>query len=299
MHSDIVVIGSSNTDMVIKSERLPAPGETIIGGVFMMNPGGKGANQAVAAARMGGTVAFISKIGNDLFGKESIDLYKKEKINTDYIFSDPTHPSGIALINVDAKGENCITVASGANATLSPDDIDKAKYVIESARMVLIQLEIPIQTVEHAAKIAHKKGIPVVLNPAPMQPLSDDLLECIHTIIPNKTETEMLTGIKVTDWESAQIAANAIGKKGIPVVILTLGSLGALVKEGDQFYIIEAIPVQAIDATAAGDTFCGALCVGLSEGMAIDQAVSFACRASAVTVTKMGAQASIPYRHEI
>jgi len=317
--SKIVVIGSCNTDMVIKSERLPAPGETIIGGVFLMNPGGKGANQAVAAARMGGNVTFITKTGNDHFGKQSIELYQAEKINTDYIRSDPEHPSGIALITVDAKGENCIVVASGANATLSPADIDNAKDEIESAGIVLMQLEIPMETVEYAAQIAHQKGVKVILNPAPAQPLSDQLLKSVHIIIPNMTEAEMLSGVKVTDWASAKEAADVISKRGVKVVVLTLGALGALVKEGDQIHQIDAIPVTAVDTTAAGDTFCGTLCVGLSEGLSeglpeeltvglsegfsnglpIVDAVKLACSASAISVTRMGAQASIPYRKDI
>jgi len=295
----IVVIGSCNTDMVIKTDRLPLPGETVIGGVFMMNPGGKGANQAVAAARLGGNVSFITKTGNDHFGKQAIDLYKFENIATDYIFSDTEHPSGVALITVDSKGENCIAVASGANATLSVADIEKAKDEIESAELVLMQLEIPVETVEYAAEIAHRKGIRVLLNPAPAQPLSDQLLKCLNIIIPNKTEAEMLSGVKVTDWESAKLAADAISRKGIDMVVLTLGSLGALVKDGCQYHKVDSIPVKTIDTTAAGDTFCGALSVGLAEGMSINDAVKFAAKASAITVSRMGAQASLPYRQEI
>lgn len=295
----IVVIGSCNTDMVIKSSRLPVPGETVIGGTFMMNPGGKGANQAVAAARMGGNVTFISKTGNDLFGRQSVELYKKEGIKTNYIFSDPDNPSGVALITVDARGENCIVVAPGANAALSPDDISKARTEIESSALVLMQLEIPLKTVEYAAEIACNKGIKVILNPAPAQPLSKDLLKCLHIITPNRTEAEMLSGVKVTDWASAKVAADLISEKGAGIVVLTLGSLGALVKDGIQYHEIDAVPMEAVDTTAAGDTFCGALSVGLSEGMHIVDAVKLACKASAIAVTRMGAQASIPYRSEI
>jgi ribokinase len=295
----IVVIGSCNTDMVIKSDRLPVPGETIIGNRFMMNPGGKGANQAVAAARLGGNVTFISKTGNDLFGKQSIELYKTEGIKTDYIFSDPDNPSGVALISVDAKGENCIVVASGANGTLSPQDIEKARAEIESAGLVLMQLEIPVETVEYAAEIACSKGIRVILNPAPARVLSESLFRRLHIITPNKTEAEMLSGIKVTDWVSARKASDMIHKKGADIVVLTLGSSGALIKENGYYHEIEALSVDAVDTTAAGDTFCGALSVGLSEGMNIADAVKMACKASAITVTRMGAQASIPYRSEI
>ncbi|MDR1720577.1 MAG: ribokinase [Dysgonamonadaceae bacterium] len=294
----IVVIGSSNTDMVIKADRLPVPGETIIGGQFMMNPGGKGANQAVAVARMGGIVSFITKTGNDLFGKQSIELYNTEGIGTDYVFSDMRAPSGVALISVDTFGENCILVAPGANATLSVNDIEKARKEIESADLLLMQLEIPMKTVEYATQIAVAKGVKVILNPAPAQALPGELLKNLYIITPNKSEAELLTGIKVTDWSSARNAADIISQ-GVNTVIITLGSQGALVKEGDSFYEIAAEKVTAVDTTAAGDTFCGALCVGLSEGMTVVEAVKLACKAAAITVTRMGAQSSIPYRKEI
>jgi ribokinase len=300
MHPEkIIVIGSCNTDMVIKSDRLPIPGETVIGGVFLMNPGGKGANQAVAAARMGGKVTFISKTGNDVFGKQSVELYNTEGINTDYIFSDPKNPSGVALITVDANGENCIVVASGANASLCPGDIESARTEIESGTLVLMQLEIPIETVEYAAEMANKKGIRVILNPAPARALSDKLLKGLYILIPNKNEAEILSGIKVSDWTSARKASDAISAKGVKNVVITLGSLGALIKEGSEYYIVEATKVTTIDTTAAGDTFCGALCVGLSEGKSIVDSVAIACKASALTVTRMGAQSSIPYRNEL
>lgn len=296
---NIVVVGSCNTDMVVKSHRLPVPGETVLGGAFMINPGGKGANQAVAVARLGGKVTFISKTGNDLFGKQSIEMYDEEKINTNYIFSDPTLPSGVALIMVDTNGENCIVVASGANASLSPQDIDKAKQVIESADILLMQLEIPMETVEYAADLAHKKGIKVILNPAPAAFLSNKLLECLYAIVPNETEAEMLSGIKVSDWESARQAADIIAAKGVDIVVITLGSKGALIKEGDTYNNIEAEKIDAIDTTAAGDTFCGALSVGVSEGMSIVEAVRMANRAAGITITREGAQAAIPYRKEL
>lgn len=295
----IVVIGSCNTDMVVKSDRLPVPGETVLGGAFMMNPGGKGANQAVAVARLQGNVTFISKTGNDLFGRQSIEMYGDENINTDYIFSDPNLPSGVALIMVDTNGENCIVVASGANGSLNPHDIDKAKHIIESADILLMQLEIPMDTVEYAAKLAHQKGIKVILNPAPAAFLSNELLECLYAIVPNKTEAEMLSGIKVTDWNSAKKAAEIISAKGVELVVITLGSKGALIKENDSFYEIPVEKIKAIDTTAAGDTFCGALCVGISEGLSIIEAVKMANQAAGITVTREGAQAAIPYRKEL
>lgn len=295
----IVVIGSCNTDMVIKSDRLPVPGETVLGGAFMMNPGGKGANQAVAASRMGGNVTFISKTGNDLFGKQSIEMYGEENINTDYMFSDSHLPSGVALIMLDNNGENCIVVAAGANASLSPHDINMARNVIESADVILMQLEIPMETVEYVAKIAFQKGIKVILNPAPAAFLSNELLKCLYAIVPNKTEAEMLSGVKVFDWDSARQAADIISAKGVNNVIITLGSKGSLIKEGNSYYEVPVEKIHAIDTTAAGDTFCGTLCVGLAEDLSMLDVVKMANKASGISVTREGAQSSIPYRKEI
>ncbi len=295
----IVVIGSSNTDMVIKTGNLPAPGETVIGGTFLMNPGGKGGNQAVAAARMGGVVTIISKTGNDIFGKQSIEGYRAEGISTDYIFTDSANPSGVALITVDNSGENCIVVAPGANASLSPADIEKSKSEIESAGLLLMQLEIPIETVEYAAELAHKKGIPVILNPAPARDLSEKLLRMLYMITPNKTEAEFLSGIKVTDPDSARKAADIISSRGVDIVVITLGSMGAFIKENSNYFFVEAVKAEAVDTTAAGDCFSGSLCVGLSEGLSIAESVKMAAKASAICVTRMGAQSSIPFRKEL
>jgi ribokinase len=295
----IVVVGSCNTDMVIKADRLPIPGETVLGGTFFMNPGGKGANQAVSAARMGGNVTLISKTGNDVFGKQSMMLYDSENIKTDYIFSDPNNPSGVALITVDSNGENCIVVASGANANLFPADIKKAHSEIENCDLVLMQLEIPIDTVEYVAEIASKKNIKVILNPAPARALSDNLLKNLYIIIPNRSEAEILSGIKVTDLEKARQAADIISAKGVNIVVVTLGSEGALIKDFDEYHFVEAVKVDAMDTTAAGDVFCGSVCVGLAEGKSILEAVQMAARAAAITVTRMGAQSSIPYRSEL
>jgi ribokinase len=295
----IVVIGSSNTDMVVKADRLPVPGETILGGKFMMNAGGKGANQAVAVSRLGGKVFFITKTGNDLFGKRSIEMFREENIDTDYVFSDMNNPSGVALIMVDENGENSIVVASGSNGTLSNEDIDKARSLIESADILLMQLEVPIETLEYAAKIAHEKKVKVVLNPAPAAFLSNEFLKCVNIIIPNKTEAEMLSGIKIEDWETARKAAETIGGKGIENVIVTLGSKGALIKEDDTFHEVPVEKIKAVDSTAAGDTFCGAFCVALSEGKSLLGAVNFANKAAGISVTREGAMSSIPYRNEI
>lgn len=295
----IVVIGSSNTDMVIKSDRLPKPGETILGGNFLMNHGGKGANQAVAAARLGGNVTFVCKIGNDIFGNETMEMFHKEKIDTTYVGITTTEPSGIALINVDKKGENCIVVASGANSTLSVEDIQKAEPAIKRASIVIMQLETPIESVTYAARMAKKDGITVLLNPAPAQPLPDELLANVDIIIPNVTEAEIISGMCITDEESAKEAIRHISAKGIKTVIITMGARGALAYENNEFIHIPAFKVEAVDTTAAGDTFCGGLCVALSEGKSLKEAIIFASKASSISVTRMGAQGSIPLREEI
>ena len=295
----ILVVGSSNTDMVIKTSYLPRPGETILGGTFFMNPGGKGANQAVAIARLEGLVTFICKTGNDIFGHQSQQLFEDEGINTSYIFSDAKNPSGVALITVDEQAENCIVVASGANACLMPSDLAKAEEAIENSDWVLMQLEIPLETVNYVADQAWQKGKKVILNPAPAHRLSPDLFRHLYLITPNETEAEMISGVKITDESSAQEAARVLSEMGVENVIITLGSKGALVYCNGESEIIPACEVEAIDTTAAGDVFNGALVVALSEGRELKDAVRFACKASAISVTRSGAQSSAPYRHEV
>ena len=295
----IVVLGSTNTDMVVKAARIPAPGETILGGDFLMNPGGKGANQAVAAARLGGDVTFVAKVGDDLFGREAKSLFAKEGIRTEYVFTDAEKPSGVALIMVGASGENSIAVASGANGALSPTDIAAARGEIESAGALLMQLETPVETILCAAQWAAAKGVPVILNPAPACALPDALFPCLALITPNETEAEMLTGVKVADEAGARAAAAALCAKGVGRVIITLGAKGAFVYDGGAGAFVPAFPVEAVDTTAAGDVFSGALAVALTEGRALGEAVAFASRAASISVTRMGAQASAPWRGEI
>ncbi|TZF86558.1 ribokinase (plasmid) [Pedobacter sp. BS3] len=299
MNPMVLVVGSSNTDMVIKADHLPAAGETILGGTFFMNPGGKGANQAVAAARLGGNVTFICKTGNDIFGRQSVQLFEDEGINTSYLLSDSKNPSGVALITVDKDAENCIVVASGANAALNAGDLQKAQAVIEQAAIVLMQLEIPLETVQYVASTAAEKSVKVVLNPAPACELPDDLLRKISIITPNKTEAEMLSGVQVNDMESAKKAARIICDKGVKTVIITLGQNGALVLHEDEFTHVPAVKVEAVDTTAAGDVFNGALVVALSQNKSMLEAVAFACNASAISVTRLGAQSSAPYKREL
>lgn len=286
-------------DMVVKTDHIPVPGETVLSGSFFMNPGGKGANQAVAVARLGGEVAFISKMGNDVFGKQFSQLFSDEGIDTRYILSDEDLPSGVALITVDEAGENSIVVASGANANLHNRDLDGALAQIAGAGILLVQLEIPMETVNYVVKFASSKGVKVILNPAPANTLGHDLLECVYILTPNKTEASMISGIEVTDMDSAKQAAQLICSKGCQNVVITMGSMGALICKGGEFSVVAARKVQTVDTTAAGDVFNGALAVAVSEGKELEEAVDFACEAAAISVTRLGAQASIPYRTEL
>ena len=298
---NIVVIGSSNTDMVVKTSHLPVGGETVLGGDFFMNPGGKGANQAVAAARYGNRVVFVAKTGDDMFGATVREGLLKDGIITDYVFVDPQHPSGVALITIDQSAENCIVVASGANMHLDKADIDKAADEIRSADIVLMQLESPISTVEYAAQMAAEAGVKVVLNPAPApsEPLSEELLKNLFLITPNRSEASRITGIEVTDMESAHRAIHAIYAMGPKNVIITLGSEGSLIYDGSMVMRVDACKVEAVDTTAAGDTYNGVLVSVLAEGRSLIEAVREANVAAAISVTRMGAQPAAPTRAEI
>ena len=299
----IFVIGSANTDMVIKSAKLPLPGETILGGSFFMNAGGKGANQAVAASRLGGMVALVAKVGNDIFGKQTIESLQKENINTDFVFTDDTAPSGTALIMVNEEGENCIAVAPGANANLSPGDIEKVKD-IDKADILVLQLEIPMDTIAAVVKKANANHQRVIINPAPAHILDDEILKGLFLIAPNEAEASLLTGISVADEKSAAQAAEVLLNNGVQNVIITLGKKGAYFQNKELKLLVNAPVVQALDTTAAGDTFSGALAVALTENLdqtAIgwEMAIQFAVEAASISVTRLGAQASVPYRNEI
>lgn len=294
----ILVIGSSNTDMTAKTRILPRPGETVLGGVFTMGAGGKGANQAVAAQRLGGQVQFICKVGRDMFGENAIAQYRKEGLDTSGILRSEL-PSGVALIYVDEHAENCIVVASGANGDLTEADIESSRAAIESCSILLLQLETPIPSVLKAARLAHQAGATVVLNPAPACALPEEIFRYIDLFIPNETELATFSGLPVNNAEEAQKAAAAMQEKGVGKLIVTMGSKGALICDGGPADFVPAHKVKAVDTTAAGDTFCGALCVALSEGKSLRDATAFATAASALTVQKMGAQNSIPYRNEI
>lgn len=294
----ILVIGSSNTDMTAKTHALPRPGETVLGGVFAMGAGGKGANQAVAAKRLGGKVQFICKVGCDMFGDNAIAQYKAEGLDVSGILRSSL-PSGVALIYVDDHAENCIVVASGANGDLSEADIDLSREAIVSCGILLLQLETPIPSVLKAAKMAHEAGAMVVLNPAPACALPEELFHYIDLFIPNETELSTFSGMPVTNAEQAQQAAAKMQRMGVGKIIVTMGSKGALICEDGPAVFVPAHKVKAVDTTAAGDTFCGALCVALSEGKTLKEATEFATAASALTVQKVGAQNSIPLRKDI
>lgn len=299
MNNNILVIGSTNTDMVVKAEHFPAPGETILGGKFLMNPGGEGANQAVAASRLGGQVTFITKVGNDIFGKQALQQFRKESIRTDYAFSDNEHPSGVALITVDQHGENSIVVAPGANAALRPEDLEKAVDEFTRCQLLLMQLEVPLPTVMAAAAHATRHGKRVILNPAPAASLPDELFRQLFVITPNRTEAELLTSIRIDNKTSAEKAADRLLKKGVTHVVITLGAEGAFLANETQRSYIASQSVKAVDTTAAGDVFNGALAVALSEDLPLEEAVAFANRAAAISVTRMGAQSSVPTRQEV
>lgn len=296
---EIIIIGSSNTDMMIKTNKIPQPGETVLGGTFLLSPGGKGANQAVAATRLGGKVTFVMKRGNDLFGNQTVGLLMREGIDTEYVIKDNDLPSGVALIIVDSRGENSIVVASGANSNLNPEDIPTELFNCDRFSIMLLQLEIPMKTVEYCAREASKCGMKVILNPAPAQSLSEELLANITLLTPNENEAEKLCGIAVTNEKSAREASTRLQSVGVKNVVITMGGKGAYVQSAQFTGMVPGVKVKAVDTTGAGDVFNGALAVALAEGVAPREAVSFANRAAAFSVTKMGAQTSAPFRNEM
>jgi ribokinase len=299
MANRIVVVGSSNTDMIIQAARIPRPGETILGGQFSMAAGGKGANQAVAAARAGGNVTFIARVGDDMFGQQAVSGFVKDGIDVKHVIKDRQAASGVALIFVAADGENSIGVASGANGRLSPDDVRGAAAAVTSADVLIMQLETPLETVRAAAEMAAAKGVRVILNPAPAQPLDDHLLKLVSVLTPNETEAELLTGVKVDNEANADKAAKVLRDKGVDMVIITLGARGVFVSSADMVGMVAGFKVEAVDTTAAGDVFNGALGVALAEARPLGEGLRFANAAAALSVTKLGAQPSAPTRAEI
>lgn len=297
----VIVVGSSNTDMVVTTLKLPDPGETIMANEFNVHPGGKGANQAVASARADAEVIFVAKVGNDDFGKQAIKGYMSDKICVDHIFTDEDHASGIAMILVDENsGENSIVVVGGANNALSAEDIKQIKGVISQADILLMQLEIPIDVVETTLKMASESGVRTILNPAPARSLSDEILGLVDIITPNETEAKILTGIELLKDEDVERAATRLLEKVNEAVIITLGSRGVylLSRSGEKGFIATS-RVVAVDTTAAGDVFNGYLAAALGSGMDYQKAIFIANKAATLSVTRKGAQPSIPKISEI
>lgn len=295
----IVVVGSSNTDLGVQVEHIPKPGETVLGGKFVMAAGGKGANQAVAAARAGGKVTFVARVGRDDFGTQAVRGFKQDGVNLKYLRRDKTHPSGTALILIGRHGQNSIAVASGANANLSVRDVMRAKPAFARARVCVLQLETPLAAVQAAAELAYTQGAIVILNPAPAQKLPSSLLKRITVLTPNESETELLTGVAITDEQSARRAAERLLSRGVLVVVLTLGSRGVFVATEGVRCHVPAFKVKPVDTTAAGDVFNGVLAAALAEGKELLPAVRFANAAAALSVTRVGAQPSAPTRRDI
>ncbi len=295
---NITVIGSSNMDLVVRSEQIPKIGETVLGKEFFMVPGGKGANQAVAAARLGAQVHFCTCIGDDIFGKEIIKNLKEANINTQFLNIRKDIPTGVAVIMVDDEANNIISVAPGANATLTIDDARKT-LTATKCEIILLQLETPLPVITFCAEFGFENNIPVILNPAPAQKLASDLLSKINILTPNATEASLLSGIDVRDIDSAIQAANILRTKGVKTVIITLGGNGALLSSENHIEHIEAKKVKAIDTTAAGDAFNGALAVSIARGDDILSSIEFANKVAAISITRKGAQSSLPSLAEI
>lgn len=296
---NIIVVGSTNTDMVVKTQYFPFPGETVLGGDFFMTQGGKGANQAVAAARLGGAVKFITRLGDDIFGKEALRTLQQESIDISSVQIDENANSGVALITVDENAENSIVVAPGANANLKFSDDDLLRDLFTYDSILLVQLEIPLNTVDYVCASARSKGALVVLNPAPALPLNVGILKNVDIITPNQREATLLSGIDVLDEDSTILAAGKIHDLGPDTVIITLGKKGVYVSENRKGIWIPAVEVEAIDTTAAGDVFNGALVTALADGSKLHDAVKLASRAAALSVTRIGAQSSAPTREEL
>lgn len=296
----VIVVGSLNMDLVVRMPQIPRPGETLLGGVFKTFPGGKGANQAVAAARLGAHVTMIGCVGGDAFGQEMRDTLTAEGIDTTHVLVHPESATGVALIQVDAKGQNSIAVASGANFQLTSADVEKAMQAIENFDVLVMPLETPLETIYTAAKIASQRGTKVLLNPAPAQMLKPDLLELVDVLLPNEYEAALMTGSpSLQSAADVRSAAEKLLSLGVKNLMVTMGSQGAMLFDGQMESNISACPVQAVDTTAAGDCFVGALAVGLCEGKSLLSAAEFASAASAISVTRDGAQPSLPRREEV
>jgi ribokinase len=299
MNGQIAVVGSINMDLVIRTSRMPLPGETIKGYDFHIIPGGKGANQAVAVARQGAKVIMIGRVGDDDFGRAQQRCLRQENIDLSFLTIDPQQATGVAIITLDEAGQNSIILSAGANGTITVQHIESAQEAITRADMLLCQLEIPLASVTRAIEIAYENSVPVLLNPAPAYQLERSLLAKVTYLIPNETEASLLTGVEVKDIDSAKAAARQLQQLGVKTVILTLGENGAVVAHAGEYIHEPAVQVNVVDTTAAGDAFVGSFAVAITEGKSVTAAVRFAKHAAALTVTKLGAQPSIPTRQEV
>ena len=299
MGAKIAVVGSLNMDLVVRAPHMPVPGETVIGSDFRTIPGGKGANQAVAAARLGAEVTMIGRVGDDDFGRAQLRNLGELGIDTTHVIVDAEAATGIALITLDASGQNSIVLASGANMRLTKEDINAAQGTIVQSDVLVLQLESPLEVVTYAIDIAHAGGVKVILNPAPARPLPEETLARLDYLIPNESETALLTGIEVADHNSAEEAAERLREEGVGTVILTLGDRGAFLVSAEESVHVPVYEVEVVDTTAAGDAFVGGLAVALAQGQNLAEAVRYANAAGALAVTRLGAQPSLPTRQEV
>jgi len=297
--ASVVVVGSSNADLIVRVPALPGPGETVLGGRFARAAGGKGANQAVAAARAGAAVSFVACLGDDDLGRRAREGFEAEGIDASAVAIEPSQPTGVAFIFVDAKGENSIAVASGANSALSPAHLEAARETIESAAVLLLQLETPLETVAAAARMAADAGVRVVLDPAPACRLPDSLLARVSILTPNATEAAQLTGLEVADRRGAERAAAWLRERGVETVCVTLGRGGVVMAGPDGSFEVDAHGVEAVDATGAGDVFSGCMAAALAAGRPLVDALAFANAGAACSVTVEGAQPSAPKRPDV
>jgi ribokinase len=296
---DIVVIGSLNADLVIKAPRLPAPGETMQGEDLHTFPGGKGANQAVAAARLGCWVAMVGRVGKDDFGLRLVDTLAHDCVNTDHVHVDPQASTGVALIMVDERGENSILLSSGANGRVSRGDVDTASTLLAQAKLLLLQLEIPTDTVNYALEKAAQLDLQVILNPAPAKPIPAELLSKVDVLVADPTELQTLSGMHLGNDGLISQAAQSLLELGVGVVVVTLGERGALLVTPQETHLVPGIEVEIVDTTAAGDAFIGALATAMVRDMPLPEAVRFANCAGALAATRFGAQPSLPSADEV
>ena len=297
--AEVVVVGSLHVDLTVKLDRIPVRGETVIGGVFKVSLGGKGANQAVAASRLGIEAAIVGRVGHDIFGGMLLEGLRAEKVKTEHVIRDPTTHTGVALIMVDKRGSNLIAVSSGADEKCSPSDVDAALDTISDAEVVLLQLEIPLNTVEHAINLAKRAGPLVILNPAPARPLPRRMLEKVDILVPNALEACYLTKVRVHDVPSAVKAGRRLLSMGVKDVLVTLGRMGVVVVSEEETTHLRGVRVKTVDTTGAGDAFCGTLAYGLAKGMRLHDAAELANNAAALSTTRLGAQEAMPTLEEL